>query len=112
MGRRRPPSGGGGEDAAREGTPTRDEVASAYLRARSAGTCPCHGPPDFYWGHWDVDGPCGIFPCPRCVDDNVHADYMDAVAAIADHRAEGDEDDHDETIPFWRHARREGPARL
>lgn len=77
------------------------EVGEAYLRARAKGTCPAFELSDFWWDHWDVDGLCGIFPCPHCAEENVHADLVESVATSADDRArEGDGDDHDETIPF------------
>jgi hypothetical protein len=78
-----------------------DEVGSAYLRARAAGTCPCHGLPDLYWEHYDIDGMCDIFPCPHCVDDNVYSNLPGSIDGSAEDGArEDDRDPEDDTIPF------------
>lgn len=80
-----------------------DEVGSAYLRARAAGACPCHGLPDLYWNHWTIDDMCDMFPCQSCVDDNVFTAeaIAGAEARVRDRdRDTGDDAIPDDTIPF------------
>ena len=77
------------------------EVGEAYLRARAKGTCPVLELSEFYWEHWDVDGLCGMFPCPRCAEENVYTGLLDAIAASDGGRdREDDGEDADLTIPF------------